>query len=272
MNPHAAAEDVTPWVERLARVGFIAKGILYGTIGVLAIAAALRMGGKTGTDSHGALTWLYDTSFGRPLLGVLAIGLAGYALWRVVQGIRDPENRGTSAKGIAIRAGYIGRGLIHFVLSYTALSLALWNKGGGENGEKAKHWTAKALETPGGIYVLWAAAAAFVVYGGWQLYRAYAAKLGKQLHLDGMAARHSKLIRGVCRFGIAARGIVFGTIGVLLARAAHTHDPNESGGVGDSMRQLTELGKWPYIGIAAGMVAYGVYQLIEAKYRRIDVA
>ncbi|MBL9014418.1 MAG: DUF1206 domain-containing protein [Myxococcales bacterium] len=54
--------------------------------------------------------------------------------------------------------------------------------------------------------------------------------------------------------------------------AAYTNNPSHSGGVGDSMRELTELGRWPYLAIAAGMVAYGVYQLIEAKYRRIEVA
>jgi len=162
MNADVAADEVAPWIERLARVGFVAKGILYGTIGALAVATALYAGGKAGTDSHGALTWLYSVPFGRPLLGLLAIGLAGYAVWRVVQGIHDPENRGRSAKGIAVRAGFVARGLAHFALAGTAVSLALWRDGGGENGEKAKHWTARALETPGGVYVLYAVAGAFL--------------------------------------------------------------------------------------------------------------
>jgi len=86
-----------------------------------------------------------------------------------------------------------------------------------------------------------------------------------------MGTRARALVYGVSRFGIAARGIVFGTVGVLLARAAHRHDPQESGGVGESMRELVQLGSWPFLGIALGMIAYGVYQLIEAKYRRIEV-
>ena len=267
MNTDAAVDEVAPWVERLARVGFIAKGVLYGTIGALAVAAALHSGGKTGTDSHGAMTWLYSTPFGRPLLGLLAIGLAGYALWRLIEGIRDPERRGTSAKGIAVRAGYIARAVIHFALAGTAASLALWNEGGGEGGAKAKHWSARALELPGGEYVLWAVAIAFVGYGGYQLYRAIAVDLDKQLPM----ARARSFVHGVSRFGIAARGVVFGTVGVLLARAAQAHDPNQSGGVADSMRHLVQLGRWPFLAIAAGVAAYGVYQFICAKYRRIVV-
>jgi hypothetical protein len=267
-----AADEVAPWIERLARVGFVAKGILYGTIGALAVAAALHSGGKTGTDSRGAMTWLYSTPLGRPLLGLLAVGLAGYAVWRLVEGIHDPERRGTSAKAIAIRAGYIVRAGIHFALAGTAASLALWHEGGGErSGAKAKHWSARAMELPGGIYVLWAVALVLIGYGAYQLYRAIAAKLDNQLHLDGVAARASAFVRGVSRFGIAARGVVFGTIGVLLARAARHHDPGESGGIGDSMRSLVQLGRGPFLAIAAGVVAYGIYQFICAKYRRIAV-
>lgn len=264
MNSPVAAEDVNPWIERLARAGFVAKGILYGTIGALAVAAALHSGGTTGTDSRGAMTWLYGTSFGRPLLGLLAIGLAGYGLWRVIEGIRDPERKGTKAKGLAIRAGYILRGLVHFALAGTAASLALWHEGGGDSSHKAEHWTARAMEVPGGLYLLWIAAAGFIGYGVYQVVRAFTSKL----HLEGQ----STLVLGVSRFGIAARGIVFGTIGVLLGRAAHQHDPDQSGGIGDSMRHLTQLGRWPYLAIAAGVVAYGAYQLICAKYRRIEVA
>lgn len=271
MNGQVAAEDVAPWIERLARVGFVAKGLLYGTIGALAVAAALHAGGKTGTDSHGAMAWLYDAPLGRPLLAVIALGLAGYALWRVVEGIRDPEHRGTSAKGLAVRAGYLIRGIIHFALAGAAASLALWREGGGDRGAKAEHWTARAMEVPGGVYLLWGIALGFLGYGLYQLYRAYAAKLGRQLHLDGMGARARAFVHGVSRFGIAARGVVFGTVGVLIARAAHTHDPRHSGGIGDSMRELVQLGRWPYLVIATGVIAYGVYQLICAKYRRIEV-
>jgi len=109
-------------------------------------------------------------------------------------------------------------------------------------------------------------------YGVYQLYNAYRAKLSKQLELGSMSDGIRRALIGVSRFGIAARGIVFGTIAVLMYRAARDHDPSEAGGLGDSMRELlVNLGRWPYLAIALGVGAYGVYELINAKYRRIKV-
>ncbi|MBA3397351.1 MAG: DUF1206 domain-containing protein [Deltaproteobacteria bacterium] len=268
---HATSEKVAPWIEGLARVGFAAKGVLYLTIGALAASAALGFGGKTATDSRGAMSELLEKAYGRPLLAVIAIGLVGYAVWRVIDGIKDPERRGKSAKGIALRIGSVLRGLIHLGLAYTAGSLALWQQSeSGGQGKEARHWTARALETPGGVYVLWAVAGAFFGYGLYQVYKAVKSKLNKQLELGRLAQGTRRVVVGVSRFGIAARGIVFGTIGVLLARAANREDAREAGGLSDSMKELLTLGKWPFIAIALGLAAYGVYQFINARYRRID--
>ncbi len=268
---HTTSEKVAPWIEGLARVGFAAKGVLYLTVGALAGSAALGLGGKAATDTQGAMDELLHTSFGRPLLAVIAIGLVGYGVWRIIEGIKDPERRGRSAKGIALRVGYVIRGLVHLALAYTAGSLALWQQSeGGERGKEARHWTARALELPGGVYLLWAVAGAFFGYGVYQVYKAWKSKLNKQLELGRLGHGTRRLAVGVSRFGIAARGIVFGTIGVLLGRAANREDAREAGGLSDSMRELIELGKWPFVAIAAGLAAYGIYQLINARYRRLD--
>lgn len=263
----AAADDVAPWVERLARVGWIAKGVLYVTIGALAVIAALGQGGTTGTDNHRAMTALYAAPLGRPLLAVLALGIAGYAVWRIIEGIHDPERRGTSLKGIALRASYVASGLVHLALAAAAGGLAVLRNGGKGADEHAKDLSARALALPGGVYALWLTAAILIGYGAYQLYCAWTAKLDDELQLHG--AR--RVIIAVSRFGIAARAIVFGTIGMLFARAAMHHNPRESGGVGDSMKQLGHLGRWPFFVVATGVVAYGLYQFICARYRRISV-
>ncbi|MDQ3368350.1 MAG: DUF1206 domain-containing protein [Myxococcota bacterium] len=267
-----SSRDVAPWIERLARVGFAAKGVLYLTVGALATSAALGSGGRTGADSRGAMNRLIEAPFGRPLLGIIAIGLLGYAVWRIVQAIKDPEHRGTDAKGIAMRIGFFVRGLIHLGLAGTAASLALWQRGGGSGGggDRAREGTAEALKLPGGVYLLYAIAAAFAGYGVYQLYKAAKSKLGKQLELGRLAHGTRRVVIGVSRFGIAARGIVFGTVGVLLYRAASQSSAKEAGGMGDSMRELASLGKWPFLVIALGLGAYGIYELINARYRRID--
>lgn len=163
--------DVAPWVERLARVGYVAKALLYITIGLVAAGAAFGPGRKT-TDTQGALRVVHGMMFGRVVLLVVAAGLMGYAVWRVVEAVMDP-----------------------------------------------------AL--------------------GW--------------------------VVGLSRFGIAARGVVFCLIGFFLARAASQQDAGEVGGVRESLRVLASIGRWPFVVVALGLIAYGMYELVNARYRRIRV-
>lgn len=263
-----AVNEAAPWVERFARVGFAAKGVLYLTIGVLSARAAMGAGGRTVTDTHGAMDVLHGT-FGRWLLVVIAAGLAGYGLWRVISAITDAEGHGREAKGIAKRIGAAARGLVHLALAGTAISMALWRSGGGGHAKNAEHWTSRALGMPSGVYIVWAIAAAFAAYGVWQLYCAWKAKLDKRLELDRLGHGARRAVIAISRFGIFARGVVFVSIAMLFARAAQQRDASEAGGTGESMRELFAFGRWAFIGIAAGVAAYGVYQLIEARYRRI---
>jgi hypothetical protein len=268
-----ATHEVKPWIETFARVGFAAKGVLYMTVSALAAAAALGMGGMSNPDSHVALEKVFQAPFGRVLVGVIAVGLVGYAAWRIIEGITNPRGK-RGAKGIATRIGSIGRGVIHLALAFAAGMLALYrdNGGGGGGGGRAREWVGKAMAMPGGVYLLWIAAAGFLAYGVYQLFNAYRAKLSRQLQLGSLSSGVRRAVVGISRFGIAARGIVFGTIAVLLYRAARDHNPKQAGGLGDSMRELlVSFGRWPYLAVALGLGAYGIYELINAKYRRIEV-
>ena len=263
------ATDVAPWVERLARLGYAAKALLYITVGLLAAQAGLGRGGRT-TDTHGALRFMYDVTLGRVVLLAIATGLLGYALWRLVEAVLDPEHRGSDLKGVALRIGSAARAVLHGGLAVAALRLAY----GDHSGSAANHpryWTARAFELPAGELVVWVAALSVTGYGLYQLYRAWAPKLGRQLQLGKIPERASRLVVGVSRFGIAARGVVFCLVGLLLARAAARHDAADAGGLRESLGAVAGFGRWPFVVVALGLVAYGVYELVNARYRRIRV-
>ncbi len=262
------AGEAAPWVARLARIGYAAKALLYATVGILAAEAALGRGGRT-TDLGGALREVLRAPFGQALLLVIALGLAGYAVWRLVDAVTDAEGKGGDAKGVARRLGSAVRGLAYGALAVAAFNLATGSGNGG--GERSEELARGALKLPGGEWLLWIAAGAALAYGGYQLYRAYTAKLGSQLDLGAVSAGVGRWVIGVSRAGLAARGVVLGLIGVLLVRAASQRDPEEAGGLRESLEMLSGMGRWPLVVVALGLVAYAVYELLNARYRRIRV-
>ncbi|HYC32419.1 MAG TPA: DUF1206 domain-containing protein [Gemmatimonadales bacterium] len=267
MSPPA---EVAPWVERLARVGYVAKAVLYGTIGILAAQAAFGEGGGT-TDTRGALRALLAAPYGRGMLAVVAIGLLGYTAWLLVRAVTDAEHRGREPKGIAMRVGDVVRGLAHGALALAALRLAR-GEGDGGGGDGAREWAGRVMEAPLGEVLLWIAAVGIGGYGLYQVYRAFAAKLSRRLSLGELPPGTAGWIIAVSRFGIGARGVVFCFIAWFVARAAAEHDPAKAGGVRESLRALAEMGHWPLAAVGLGFVAYGVYELVNARYRRIQVA
>jgi Domain of Unknown Function (DUF1206) len=262
-----AYRAASPWIARLARLGYAARGVVYLLVGGLAAQAAVGTGGRT-TDAQGAFSTVLRQPFGKVLVGVLALGLLGYSGWRFVQAIKDPEQ-----EGLGKRLGYFLNGMIHGSLALAALGLltgAAW--GGG--GDGARDWTARLMALPAGIWLVGAVGVAVAGFGLSQLYSAWAGRLDEDLDLSRMDGTMRQWAVRFGRFGMAARGVVFGVIGVSLLLAACQADPGEARGLGEALRALRGqvYGPWLLGGVAFGLVAYGLYQCVAACYSRIHPA
>lgn len=264
------SKNARTWVALLARVGFAAKGVVYVIIGALAALAALDAGGEA-TDARGALTEIVRRPYGRFLLVVVAAGLAGYALWRFVQAIKDTERKGSDAKGLAVRTGYACIGLIYVGLGYSAVSLILGSGAGQGSDESSKEWTARLMALPFGRWLVGAAGLGFIAYALYQCYKAYTAKFCEKIETGAMAEGSKTLVTRAGQVGLTARGVVFGVIGVFLIQAALWAKPNEARGLSGALRALEQqpYGKWVMGIVALGLVAYGLFMFVMARYRRI---
>jgi hypothetical protein len=149
-------------IEPLARLGYASKALIYAIVGTLAIAAAANRGGRV-TDTSGALRVVLMQPFGRILLAVLAIGLCGYAAWRVLDAVRDPDRHGTDFTGLVTRIGNVIRGGIYGALGIEAFRLV----GGlrGSDGREAKVWASRVMDVPMGEIALGIVGAIVAVYG-----------------------------------------------------------------------------------------------------------
>lgn len=264
------AQLAAPWIQYIARAGYAARGVVYLTVGILALQAALTL--KRPEDSSGALIAIGDQPFGRVLLGIVAVGLGAWVLWRLFQALADPENRGTNAKGLLKRGSYLVSAFIYGGLAFEAVRMAMGSASGGESGDaSADHWTAVAMSQPAGRWIAGAVGVGIVLFGIYELYRAYSADFRRKLDLEGLGEAARKRIVLFGRLGMAARGIVFGIIGWFLVRAALEYDPEAAQGFDTALRTLEEQGYGQYLlgAVAIGLIAYGLFELAEARYRVI---
>ncbi len=262
----SAGRQAAPWVATLARIGHVASALVYATIGTLAARAALGDGGKT-TDVHGALREVLHAPFGVVLLSICAVGFAGNALWRLVDAATDSEGHGPGLKGAAARGRNVFVALAQGALALAAFRLATGGRDTGGNG--SSRLAAGLLDLPGGQWLTLAAGFAIIGYGAYQIYRGAISKLDSRLNLADLPAGTRQWVLPVCRVGIAARGVVFGLVGVLLVNAGRRHNAGAAGGIRESLEMIARTGRWPLGVVAVGLIAFAVYQLVRARYRRL---
>ncbi len=260
-----------PWVERLARLGFAAKGIVYITIGALAVQAARGSGGAT-TDSRGAIEAIGQQPFGRVLLGVVAVGMLGHALWLFVEAALDPDRKGSDAKGIAQRVGYAVLGVVYVGFALTAVRLLMGS--GVAGGDATQDWTARLMAQPFGRWLVGLIGLGVIGFGLSELYQAYTTKFRDKLNMAQMSANEQTWAIRSGRFGLAARGVVFGIIGGFLIQAALQSNADKVQGLGGALQALARqpFGPWLLGIVAAGLIAYGIFMLVSARFRRIFAA
>jgi hypothetical protein len=255
----------------LARTGFLVKGVLYAVIGVLALQVALREGGRV-TGTRGALTLVLGQPFGRLLLLVAAIGLVGYAAWRIVQGIVDTDRHGTGLKGVWMRAGYVVRGLLHLGLSVQAFRLYR-GLGGGASDTAQRAITAELFQWPFGDWAVVLVGFGLIGFAIQQVWSAYAGKLEPGFDVSQLRQDAGEWAVSASRFGIGARAIVFMVLGWSAVVGGFSRDASEIESTAGSLRTLASqpgaLGRWLLGLVAVGFMAYGCYQMVHARYLRI---
>jgi hypothetical protein len=204
---------------------------------------------------------------------LVGVGLLGYAAWRLVEAATGAEGEGDGAKGYAVRAGHAGSGVLYGALGVWAVRLLAGRESAASAGDGARtdDWTARLMALPAGRALVAAAGVAVAGYGVYQLYKAAKKDVRKRLALTGVGADTERWIVRVGRFGIGARGVVFAIVGGFLGLAALRRDPGQAGGLPEALAAVERApsGGLLLALVALGLMAYGVYQLVNARWRRV---
>lgn len=268
------AQTGSGWYAWLARFGLVAKGISFGIVGALAIGVATGVGGKT-TSRQGALQTLAQDTWGKVLIVVLAAGFASYALWRFVQAFaeRDEDGDKGALKKWGKRAGYVGRGLIYAGLTAGAVKILVGSGGGQSQNQQARQNTAAVFDWPGGRWIVGIVGLAIIGAGLWNAYRGLAKKFEDKWRTGEMSQTERTWGARVGVIGHLARAVVFSLIGIFITKAAVDYNPKDAIGLDGALQKLADASYGPYLlGItAAGLICYGLYCLVDARYRDVSM-
>jgi Domain of Unknown Function (DUF1206) len=249
----------------LARAGLVARGVVYLVIGVLALKLALGDGGKA-TNQQGALQTIAHQSFGKTLLLLVAIGLAGYALWRLVRAAvgHGAEQRDSASDRVAALAS----GIAYGVLCVTAVKILTDSSTGSGT---PKETTGGVLDWAGGTALVAIAGAALIGVAAYQAYKGLARKFLDDAKTGQMSPGVHKGYTALGVFGHVARAVVFALVGYGLIQAAIDYNPREAIGLDGALRQLADASYGPALlgVVATGLAGFAVYSMADARYRKV---
>jgi hypothetical protein len=258
------ARENRGWVQGAARLGYSARGLLYTVMGVLALQLATRR--RQGeTDKMGALQEIGSKPFGRALLIVLAIAFFAYAAWHLLEAVLNFERTGAAGRLFRVL-----RATLYFSLTWATLQLAITSKSGNGD-EESKDFTAKVLSWRGGAALVVAVGLVWLALAAHSGRQATGGRYREHLNLAKMSAHEEEVIGVLARVGLFSRTIVFGAVALFFFQAAWTNDADKATGIDDALRRVATApyGRVILAGLAAGLVAFGIWSFAEARYRRV---
>lgn len=269
--PKATAHEFTrtPAFEALARAGYAARGAIYMVIGLLAIRLAEGFGNAAPASQQGALRTIAHQRYGNALLLVVAIGLGGYSLWRLTQALLGwtPE---AGKHSTLDRVGAAGSGLAYGGLCLLSVGLLLGSPAAARSGN-AKKTTADVFGWPAGRALVAVAGIVFLVIAAYQIYQAVSRRFLDDSKIAEMGEGVRKAFTFLGISGLLARGVAFGLIGSFVLRAAIDYNAKQATGLDGALARLPthSYGTASLYIVAAGLIAFGIYSLADARYRKI---
>jgi hypothetical protein len=264
-------EPLSSGLEVASRIGYAARGFVYFSIGLMALFAAFGRA-PTAEGATGALETWSRWPMGTPLLYLTAFGLFGFAAWRALQSIFDADRQGAEPKAIASRIGQGISGLVYAGLGYSVFRLldALGDMREAKQSGEASDGVAKVMTLPAGEWLVMLAGLFVIGCGVGNLVQAFKRDFTERLACPPRFKDRAQMLG---RIGYAGRGVVFLPAGIFVFLAGQHANAQEAKGTGEALEWLGALpfGDWLLAGVAIGLVAFGLFAFVEARYRSLNV-
>jgi hypothetical protein len=259
----------SPLLETLTRLGYGVRGLIYITIGLLAVQVALGKGGKLASP-QGAIAAIGKQPAGTILLWIVLFGIISYSLWGVVRAVFDPLHKGNDLKGLLARGGFLVSAFGYAILVWPTYSY-ITGASQTANGSQTQKFIATIMAMPWGRWAIGVLGLGVLAGGLYQIYLGLSAGFERQFQTYDLTSKEVKLVTDIGRFGTSARGVVFAVVGGLIGFAAYRANPSQPIGMDAALTTLVHqpYGIWLLGIVAVGLIAFGFYSMLSALWFRL---
>lgn len=256
-------------MDRLARLGYGVKGVIYVTMGFIAFRSAF---GKSNTpaDQLGAIREFGKLPYAQILLWVILIGLIAYSLWSLIRAFLDPFHKGNDLPGLVARGGYLISAVTYAFFAFPTYDLIQGAATGSQTGQ-TQNFIAGVMSMSLGRVIVGAFGVAGMAAGLYQIYMGITLNFEREFKPYALTSEQLMVAKQVGRYGTIARGVVFALVGFFFVLAAYYANPQQTRTFDGALDFLAKqaYGLWLLGIIAAGLIAFGVYSLMSAAWFRL---
>lgn len=253
------------WLDHLVRAGLVAYGVVYLLLGWMAAQLAL---GQQGEDAspQGALHELAQQPFGRAMVWAVALGMLLLVVWRVLEAAFGHRER-EGAERVRMRLHSLGKALVYGAIGAIAVQVGV-GSGGSSSSRSSRGMTAELMDLPGGQWLVAALGLGVIGYGAGVAWSGWQEKFAEHLETEGKLGYSGASYLLLGKTGYVAKGVVIALVGVFLAHAGITHEPQKSGGLDQALQKILQepFGPAVLIAVGAGIACYGVFSLVRARH------
>jgi hypothetical protein len=255
-------------LEIVARAGLIAYGVVHLLIAWLALQMAWSASDSKSADISGALTTLADQPFGKILLCLVAIGLVALALWQASEAIWRHRNR-VGAERIRKQLTTGATAVVYTVLGVSAASVALGSRSSSSRSQNQA--TSGVLAWPAGRVIVVVAGLIVIGVGAAHVIKGVKKSFAEEIDMSSMSPVARKGVARLGQIGYIAKGVALGLVGGLLSYATLTFDRQKAQGLDGALQTIVAqpLGRFLLTAVALGFVAFGVFAILQSRYRRM---
>ncbi len=245
-----------PWLERAARLGYAASGLIHLLIAWIALQVAFGGGGGS-ADQSGALAALASNGLGKALLWLVLVGFVGLGVWQISEaavGEQEATDRGKAAS----------KAVLYLALAWSTLSFL---RGAGQSSSnQSQGFTAKLLDAPFGRVVVVLVGLVVIGVAGYHVWKGWTEKF-----LEDLQGSPGTWPRRAGRVGYIAKGVALAVVGGLFVLAGVHGSSQKATGLDGALKTLRDaaFGTWLLAAVALGLAAYGLYSFSRAKYAKV---